>query len=176
MFFFVSLAITIPSMLVSVIVLALWGNAAGTAGIFDTKLMSMLGVVGGLLVFSTGGGLAGYGVARARGWGSPVGAGVGLAICGVIFGPATGAMGLPAINCAFDGSPGVKRELEVLSLEIRTYKRSRSTVAILRHWSSPRATVEMPVSASLLPNVRVGSRIPVTTHEGALGFAWREVD
>ena len=85
-------------------------------------------------------------------------------------------MGLPAINCAFDGSPGVKRELEVLALETRTYKRSRSTVAVVRHWSSPGETVEVPVPSPQLPTVRVGSRIPVTTHEGALGFAWRETE
>lgn len=175
-FFFVCLAITIPATLVSVIALAIWGNSAGTKGIFEPSTLMTLGAFGGLIVFSVGGGLAGYGMARSRGWGSPLGAGVGLAICGVIFGPASGAMGLPVINCAFDTSPGVKRELEVLSLETRTYRRSRSTVAVLRHWSSPRASVEVAVPAALLPTVRVGSRIPVITHDGALGFPWRELE
>ena len=170
------LAISITGLLVTIFVLAICGGSVGTKGIFDPSTLNTLGVFGGLVGFSVGGYLAGYGLARALRWGSPFGAGVALAICGVIYGPGTCAMGLPVLNCALDGSPGVKRELEVLALETRTNKRVRTTVAVVRHWGSPRDTVELPVPTQLLPTVRVGSRLPVTTHEGALGFAWRETE
>jgi hypothetical protein len=168
------LVITIPAMLVTVIVFAIWGRSVGTQRIFDSMLLTTLGAFGGLVLFGAGGFGAGIAIGRVLRLDSPPAAGVALALCGVIYGSAAGALGLPLLNCALDGSRPVHHELEVLALEARTYKRSRYTVAILRHFRSPRETLEVTLPATQVATVRVGGRMAVTIREGALGFAFRE--
>jgi hypothetical protein len=170
------LAVTIPAMIVTVIVLAVWGRSAGTHRILDSSPLTSLGAFMGLVLFAAGGFGAGLAIARVLRWERPAAAGMALAICGLIYGSASGALGLPLLNCALDGSRPTHHTLEVLSLETRSNKRSRYTVAILRHWRSAGETVEVPVPPAQLATVRVGSKLRLTIREGALGFPWRETD
>lgn len=171
--FFVFFGATAGGVLFASIFLGVAGAIAGTSRILHPGSLNAVAIAGalvldGLLLFGV------WSLGRRRPsprsdlWLALAGS---LSIVNVI----AFLLGLPLLDVALDGSRAEVHSVEIVSKrEVRVGKtgQGRKILLEVRSWDDPAETVEIEGrGADALPR---GSRVRVTTHPGAIGWAWVE--